>query len=311
MMKNPELLSVGAWAPIDHLFCMHHYPEEGETITVHAGKDNSYFGDCSFNIAVVAGTLGVRAGIASVVGEDFAATGYETYLEDRGIDTRRITKVPGEPCGHNYLYFDREGKGFCFSRLGAAERQDEYLLSDRELEGIPHVVVSEKFGAYTLHALRTAKEKGAVTYINGMVDTAAPELLEEFLKYADIIFINRSEYRRLQRKVSEERLFRDFCIRRIFVTDGKRGCSILTEHGARKERAVLTDQVKDTTGAGDSFAAGVIAALMKGFDDVTAVRVGAVVSSLIVREWGCQTNAPTWERMKQEYIKNFSEEGML
>lgn len=311
MMKKPELLSVGAWAPIDHLFCMDHYPEEGETITVHAERDNSYFGDCSFNIAVVAGMLGIHTGIASVVGEDFAETGYETYLEDRGIDTRWITKVPGEPCGHNYLYFDREGQGFCFSQLGAAKRQDEYLLTAGDLDGIPHVIVSEKFGAYTLQALRTAKEKGAVTYINGMVDTAAPELLEEFLKYADIIFINRSEYQRLRRKVSEEKLFCGFHIEKIFVTDGKRGCSILTEHETRKERAVLTDQVKDTTGAGDSFAAGVIAALMKGFDDLTAVRVGAVVSSLIVREWGCQTGAPSWERMKQEYIKTFSEEEML
>lgn len=310
-MRKLELLSIGAWAPIDHLFCMHHYPEEGETITVQAERENGYFGDCSFNLAVIAGTLGIVAGAASVVGEDFGAIGYEAYLQAKGIDTQRIVKVPGRLCGHNYLYFDGDGKGFCFSQLGAAEEQDHYSLSRQELEGIGHVVINEKFGKYTLEALRLAKELGAITYINGMVDTAEPEFREEFLRLTDVIFMNNSEYQRLLKKTEPKCLFRDYQVEKLFVTEGKRGCRILTRDGVRREDAVLTSDVKDTTGAGDSFAAGVITGLIKGLDDITSVHIGAVVSSLVVRAWGCQTNAPTWQEMRQEYIKYYSEEEII
>jgi sugar/nucleoside kinase (ribokinase family) len=226
---------------------------------------------------------------------------------EQDVDIQRISRVQGKRCGHNYLYFDREGQGCCFSELGAAECQDDYLLKENEIKGIPHVVVNERFGLYTLSALRIAKANGARTYLNGMVDTAEPELLKEFLKLTDIIFINRSEYARLLEKTENSDLFGDYQIEKIFVTDGKRGCRILKKTGEQKEKAVLTENVKDTTGAGDSFAAGVITGLIKGFDDITSVRIGSTVSSMVIREWGCQTNAPTWETMKQEYLKNFSD----
>ena len=82
-MNKFQLLSVGGWAPFDHLFRMSRYPQEGETIPIEAsgGVNQVYFGDCGINLAYVAATLGIETSLASIVGYDFDDYGYRSRSE--------------------------------------------------------------------------------------------------------------------------------------------------------------------------------------------------------------------------------------
>jgi nucleoside kinase len=310
-MKTMQLLSVGSWAPFDHLFRMSHYPQEGETVPIETGGgiNDVYFGDCSINVAYVAATLGITTGLATIVGHDFDAYGYRAHLERAGIDLSGLTVKPHLPSGHNYLYFDQEGKGFCFSYLGAAEDQENDRIPAGLAENAEHVVVSEKFSSYTLEALREAHQSGARTYINGMVDTAE-ELLDQFLSLADVMFINESEYGRLVAKIGgrEEDLFEKYALELVYVTMGRRGCRIVTAAHSETVPIPQAKTVVDTTGAGDSFAAGAIAALIRGFAPRIAAQMGSTVSSYVIEAWGCQTRVPDWNDMLSRYRQNFGDE---
>ncbi len=39
-----------------------------------------------------------------------------------------------------------------------------------------------------------------------------------------------------------------------------------------------------------------MSAVVRGLPLVEAVQIGASVSSIVIEEWGCQTNIPTWQQ---------------
>lgn len=307
-MKTLDLLSVGSWASFDHLFFMSKYPEEGETILVHTenGKEKVYFGDCSINLAYVAQTLGAKTGLATIVGDDFYEKNYDDHLKVTGMDLSGVVRRVGKSSGHNYLYFDAHGDGFCFSNLGAGKDQNHERVPEELIQSAKHVVVSEKFSPYTLDAIQKARKYGAKTYINGMIETAG-DLLLDFLVACDVLFINESEFKRLLEvtNLSQEEWFHKLTMEYVFITKGKRGSEVITKKGTFSIAPVKGIVAKDTTGAGDSFAAGTITSLMKGFPPQMAAQIGATVSSFVIEKWGCQTNVPTWDEMKKRYQQHY------
>lgn len=59
--------------------------------------------------------------------------------------------------------------------------------------------------------------------------------------------------------------------------------------------------VRDTTGAGDSFRAGIIYGMLKGYDDAELIRSGAAVAALVCQGFPGVLNSPT-ERELSEFL---------
>lgn len=300
-----KILSIGAWGLFDHLYMMATYPKEGETIMLDMCEDEFskvYYGDCSVNIAYIISSLGCSSALATIVGNDFISSGYADYLRKNNVDISNVQIINEKSSGHNLIFFDKKGDGFCCSLLGAAKQQDSYQVAEEAIQNSSIVVISEMFSSYTLNAIRYAREQGKTTVINGMVGTAKDKAID-FLSYSDILFINESEYMELLSvlQVSDFQEILRYGIKKIFLTKGKRGGTVLSKTSSEDFSIVPSKAVVDTTGAGDSFVAGTIAAIVKGFSDIEAARIGATVSSFIVEKWGCQTNAPTWDQVIERY----------
>lgn len=309
-MKDLELLSVGAWAPFDHIFRMSRYPAEGETICLDMDITEAqtvHFGDCAANVAYAAARLGVHSGLASVVGGDFVSSGYLAHLQSANVNLEGLTVLENELSGHNYIFFDSNGNGFCLSHLGAAEQQEVIKVPKEVINRCKNIVINEKFCSYTLEAASIAKAGGACVYLNGMVDTAGL-LAKDFLSLADVLFINQSEFIRLCKSIGgESALFNRYGLNLVFITMGTHGCLIRSPVGSKKIPIVKTSGVTDVTGAGDSFAAGVISALIRQHPPLYAAKAGATVSSFVIEKWGCQTNVPTWAEMEARMTGSFKE----
>ncbi len=312
-MQTLDLFSIGSWAIYDHLFRLNRYPKNGDTVTLDMLVEDTqkiYFGDCSANVAAVAARLGVKSGLGMVVGQDFISSGYQQHLLDLGVDLEGVEIRPGEMSGHNYLYFDQSGDGFCISHQGLAEDQSGWLAPLDVIGRARYVVLSEMFSRYTLNAGRAARAAGAKVVLNGMVGTAGV-LAKEFLSLADILFIAHSELNDLLALLGLERAEQliDGGLELVFATQGKCGSRVYSKDGMEIVPIVHLEQVVDPTGAGDSYAAGSLCALIKGFPPAQAAHFGAAVSSFIIQAWGCQTNLPTWEQALERQFKNYQEEG--
>jgi nucleoside kinase len=301
--RDLDVLSVGSWAIFDHLARLAAYPLEGQTIRITSDMEpllEPCFGDCSANVAAVAAALGARTGLAMVVGGDFVDSGYADHLSALGVDLAAVEVRPGATSGHNFLYSDDAGDGFCLSHLGVAADQRDWRVPAEHVARARSVVVSEMFGPYTLGAIRAARRGGAMTVVNGMIGTAG-DAVAEFLRHTDVLFIAASELRDLLATLGlrEPAALLDHGPRRLFVTHGRRGSETWGEDGRTPIDAVAADRVVDTTGAGDAFAAGTLTALLRGMEPAEAGAVGATTASFIVEAWGAQTHLPTWADMSR------------
>ncbi len=87
---------------------------------------------------------------------------------------------------------------------------------------------------------------------------------------------------------AEARLLDVAALRRsvtLLLTDGPRGCTVLTASGEAHVPAFPAEE-KDPTGAGDCFLAGFAAGLARGLDPVRAARIGAWCGARAVEQVG-------------------------
>lgn len=302
-MNEVDLLSIGSWAIFDHLAKMNRYPAEGQTVTLDMpieGLDKVFFGDCSANVAAVAARLGLRTGLAMVVGEDFVQSGYARHLEALAVDLSAVEVKPGERSGHNYIYFDAQGNGFCLSHLGVAADQSSWAVPEMSIAGAKVVVINEMFSDYTLRSIMHAKAAGKLTVINGMLSTAG-ENARAFLSHTDILFISHGELRDLLELLSCQNTtqLHELGPQKVFVTHGASGSELLKSGTCRAIEPIPATQVVDSTGAGDSYVAGTLAALLKRYSDEQAAAFGAAVASFVIEAWGAQENIPTWREAEE------------
>jgi sugar/nucleoside kinase (ribokinase family) len=77
-------------------------------------------------------------------------------------------------------------------------------------------------------------------------------------------------------------------VSQVIVTHGPHG-ALGIEHGAQVHvPAAHVDRVVDTTGAGDMFAAGVLAGLAKGLPLKNSLKVGASAAASIISHYGAR-----------------------
>ena len=300
-MAELDILSIGSWTIFDHIYRMSRYPGRGDTVPLDMPierLDRVYFGDCSANVASVAAKLGLNVALGMVVGEDFVTSGYKDHLEKLGVNLLGVEVLPEKQSGHSYLYFDPAGDGFCLSHLGLAENQSDWAVPEALIRASRAVVINEKYSPYTLSAIHLAKNHGAITAINGMVGTAGDDATD-FLIHADILFIAESELNDLLTMLKRTHIeeLHQLGPETVFVTRGNRGSRVYHKGIAQDTPIVTASSVVDTTGAGDAYVGGTMAALLRGYSHKEAARIGAAASSFVIEDWGCQTNLPTWNNI--------------
>ena len=74
----------------------------------------------------------------------------------------------------------------------------------------------------------------------------------------------------------------------VCVTQGRHGSSIVTASDVLKVPVVEVDKRVDTTGAGDLYAAGVLAGLAEGADLATAGAMGSCAAAEIITHIGAR-----------------------
>ena len=84
----------------------------------------------------------------------------------------------------------------------------------------------------------------------------------------------------------------------VIETLGREGAIVLAAGGLTEVPAFPVSDVRDTTGAGDAFAAGLIAGFLEGLDWAAAARMGCAAAALKIRHVGARSGLPQREEVQ-------------
>ena len=254
-------------------------------------------------VACGAVRLGLQVAICGVVGDDLFGRFIRDELEARGVDTRGLAVDAHRPTGVTVV-LSRPDDRALMTGLGTIGDLRPDLIDPELLRSARHVHVSSYFLqrrlAPGLPALFDEVRSGGVTTSvdpnwdpSGSWDAGLGELLER----TDLFLPNDIEAGRIARTsdvdVAIERLVGDG--RLVVVKTGVRGAvaGVGIGGGVEVHRVPAMDiEVVDTTGAGDSFDAGLLAGWLGGRDLDDALRAGERLRCAVdARTRGCRRAA--------------------
>ena len=240
-------------------------------------------------MALIASRLGVRTGLCSAVGDDAAGKLARLIYQEHEIDLSLLATVRNVATSTTLICVNRAGRRPRFHMRGAsmevelgeaafaAVRDTKYL----HYAGIGAPKLDGRVGA----ALAAAARKAGATVTCDLI-SPRPNALEELrrvLPYVDFFMPNGEEALRLSGRatlVEAGEFFRDLGAVSCIIKDGPRGALLVERDGCARVPAHAIEPV-DTTSCGDSYCAGLVAALDRGRSVLEACRFASAVAALV------------------------------
>jgi len=242
--------------------------------------------------------LGMRAALATAVGDDPAAEQILAPLEAAGIDLARSRRVAAarsrtalilvnEQTGARTVIWYRDARLI----LEASELRREHILQARML----HLDASDP--ELARWAAGVAVEQGRAVTLD--VDAPAPGL-EELLRRVDFPIVPRAfaeEFFGTRSPLEALRGLIQLGARFPVVTLDAQGAV-----GGAPDQAIWSPafpvDVRDTTGAGDAFHGGFLWGLLRGLGGPAILRVANATAAMNCRALGAQAGLPTLEELE-------------
>lgn len=260
-----------------------------DTIHNHLGTHERVLGG-SATFAALAACNYVPVKVVGVVGEDFSDASVKV-LRDKGIDLRGLEVVPGKTFFWEGRYSpDLTSRESLQTQLNVFA--DFHPKIPAEHRSTPYVLLGNIHPDLQVEVLdQIDKPKLVVADTMNFWISGEPEALERMLARIDLLVINEEEARQLSgvHNLSKAaKALREMGPRTVVIKQGEYGALLFGPNGdVFSAPAFPVDDVKDPTGAGDSFAGGMLGYLAQvdRIDDEAlrkAVIHGSVVASILV-----------------------------
>lgn len=255
-------------------------------------------------MACGAARLGLKVAFAGRVGDDEAGRYVRDALTARGVDTRALRMDTSRPTPLTVVLSQGEDRAILTSpgTLTAVSGDDvpAQLLADARHVHAASFFLQPRLAADLSRLLRTARWHGASTSLDTQDDPSGtwdPAALDPVLAETDILLPNAQEALHLAGAPtggSPEQAAELLAARvpLVVVKNGAAGALCHNGHTLRSAPGLPLTPV-DTVGAGDSFDAGFIAALLDGRPPHEALRFAVACGSLSTRAHGGTPAQPT------------------
>jgi sugar/nucleoside kinase (ribokinase family) len=246
------------------------------------------------NFAVALARLGLSTGLAAAFGADSEGDRVWQSLEHEGIDLTLSRKLAGWQTPLTVaLAYDND--------RALVTRGTPPLLSADELITAPPAAraVAAHIGPWPNEWLAKAKAAGSVVFVDVGWDPSEqwdPAVLDQ-LEHCDAFLPNAGEAMSYTRTTSPTAALEQLATKVpvVVVSKGAEGAEAIdSTTGERVVVPAYPVQAADTTGAGDVFAAGFIAATQWQLPLEQRVRFAALTAALSVTRLGGADAAPRW-----------------
>ena len=263
-----------------------------------------HFGGTAGNIAYSLTLLGESPYIVATAGEDFER--YEQWLKENGASTRWIKRIPEVLTAGAYITTDLNDNQITAFNPGAmAHTADLPPLDGSAGEALALVGPGNKDDMAAM--ARKAREAGTPFIFDPgqSLNIWSGEEIREAVKGALCFISNDYELSLFleMTRWSLKTLLSEVQV--VVTTQGPEG-SILNRQGEKIFiPAVPAGEVRDPTGAGDAFRAGLLKGLVLKMDWEACCQMGSVAAVYAVERHGTQAHRMSREDFRARYEKHF------
>ncbi|QEC49046.1 hypothetical protein FSW04_16680 [Baekduia soli] len=255
-------------------------------------------GGAAANVAAWLADGGVPVVLVARVGDDVAGRAAVAELREAGVDVR-ATATPQRPTGTCVVLVGGDAERTMLTDRGAnlalspADLPGEALTAGGHLHLSGYVLLDAGGRAAGLAALARARAAGMTTSVDpasaGPLAACGAEAALAWLAGADLLLPNLDEARVLTGEAEPEAAARALAAAtgaaEVVVTLGAAG-ALWTDGRSVQRCAAPPAAVLDSTGAGDAFAAGWLAARRAGREPARALRAGCATGARAVAHLG-------------------------
>ena len=304
-------------APVDEAFITRHGMErntmnlidQDRALTLHeaareTGEDRMIAGGSGVNTLVGLAEMGLRTGLIAKVGRDRTGEALVQGFRDAGVDYRTEPVDSGTSSARSMIFVTPDGARTMNTFLGASIEFDRAdVLPDMiraadtlYLEG--YLFDGDEAKAAFVQAAEIAHAAGrkvALSLSDPFCVTRHKASFEQLVRtQADIVFANEEELAALTGTDSVDAgldaIERDGFA--VCVTRGAQGSVISDGQRRHHVPAAPVDTVVDTTGAGDQYAAGVLAGRALGLGWQDAGYLGSLAAAEVISHYGARPETP-------------------
>ena len=325
-MSSFDLIGVGnpimdLLAHVDDAFLAAHVPgEKGGMVLVDDADIAALVKRVHGNIAMVPGgavanatlgatRLGLRTTYLGKIGGDVTAEHYFTNFTAAGGDGSRFKRT-ALPNGRCLSLVTPDGQRTLRTHLGAAMTLSPDEVSAADFAGARHALIEGYLlfnPALADKVIRTARDAGCTVSIDlssfEVVNVARDWIFAQLREGVDVVFANEDEAAALfQRRDAYENLARELASFGgiAAVKMGGDGAWIARGRELHRVAPVRVPRVVDTTGAGDSWAAGFLYGHLRGAKLPACGAIGSILGAETVQHLGAAIPDLHWPRIRTQ-----------
>jgi ribokinase len=304
MDRRYDLVTVGH-ALVDIRIVVDRFPAPDEEAVVLSQTWGA--GGSAINTAIDGSRLGLRTAVIAKIGFDSFGRIIVDELLREGVDISGLRVSSTGRTGFTIVAIDRDGKIAMYGFKGVAEELDPSEVDNEIISTARYVHIASLRLDTSLKVAEIARKAGAkISWDPGRVlAKKGLKELEKMIKSIDIVLANKVEASvitglDIDKYRESAKILKDLGPELVVVKLGSRGIYALGDGVDEEVPAVKVDRVVDTTGAGDAFAAGLIAGILRGYSLRKALLYANAVAALKITKLGSH-EAPTHKEVV-EYI---------
>lgn len=261
-------------------------------------------GGSAGNTVCALAALGANPGFIGKVGQDETGAFFGDTLRQRGVNA--LLATCDLPSGIASTFISTDGERTFGTYLGAAATLRAEDLSRKMFAGYNYLYIEGYLlqdHDLMLRAVQLAKEEGLQVCLDmasyNVVEAERDFFDQLIVKYVDIVFANESEALAYTGKTPHEALeeIASKCSIAVVKTE-KEGSLVKKGTEVIQLLSCPVDNVLDTTGAGDFYAAGFMYGLTCGYSLEKCVQISTILATAVIQEVGTTLPAKKWDEIK-------------
>jgi len=264
------------------------------------------FGGCAGNIAYNLNLLCDDALPMGTVGSDF--TPYANWMDQCGVSQEYLTTLKDNYTGQAFITTDEDDNQITAFHPGAM--------------GESHINKVPADSGIKLGIVSPDGRQGMIEHAEQFVAANIPFIfdpgqglpmfdgddLKRFIEQATWMTVNDYESQLVQERTGLSEAEIASQVDAYIVTRGGEGSVIYVDGEIIDIPNIEVSVLKDPTGCGDAYRAGLLYGLLKGLDWQTTGRIASLMGGIKIEYEGTQNHHPTRAKIEERYLESFGSE---